>query len=121
MAEAAIFRYDPGSRSRKQDPMPWLARVATARTPDDVLAIAREYVSHFAVESGDSLPAELRPGSLATADELQQYALSLARYHGHGERARAVYKVSEFFSRAAVRLAELATPAPGPRRNPLDG
>ena len=95
--------------------MPWLARVATARTPEDVLAIAHEYVAHFAVESSDALPAELRPGPLATADELQQYALGLARYHGHGERARAVYRVSEFFSRAAVRLAELATAPPRAR------
>ena len=98
--------------------MPWLARVATARTPDDVLALAHEYVAHFAVESGDSLPVELRPGSLATTDELQDYALALARYHGHGERARAVYKVSEFFSRAAVRLAELATAPPQAGRDP---
>jgi hypothetical protein len=95
--------------------MPWLARVATARTPDDVLSVAREYVAHFAVESGDSLPVELRPGPLATADDLQHYALALARYHGHGETARGVYKVAEFFSRAAVRLAELATPPPKPR------
>jgi hypothetical protein len=100
--------------------MPWLARVATARTPNDVLTIAREYVAHFAVESGDSLPMELRPGKLATVEDLQHYALALARYHGHGETARGVYKVSEFFSRAAVRLAELATPPPTPRRDPPD-
>lgn len=94
--------------------MPWLARVAGARTPDDVLAIACEYLAHFAVESSDSLPPELRPGKLATVEELQDYALALARYHGHGERARAVYRVSEFFSRAAVRLAELAASARNP-------
>lgn len=98
--------------------MPWLARVATARTPEDVLAIAREYVAHFAMESGDSLPVELRPGKLATVDDVQHYALALARYHGHGETARGVYKVSEFFSRAAVRLAELATPPPKSRGDP---
>lgn len=98
--------------------MPWLARVATARTPDDVLAIAREYVAHFAMASGDSLPRELRPGTLATVDDVQKYALALARYHGHGETARGVYKVSEFFSRAAVRLAELATPPPTAPRDP---
>jgi hypothetical protein len=92
--------------------MPWLARVATARTPDEVLAIAREYVEHFSVGASESLPRELRPGEIATVSELQQYALMLARYHGHGESARGVYKLSEFFSRAAVRLAELATAAP---------
>jgi hypothetical protein len=92
--------------------MPWLARVATARTPDEVLAIAREYVEHFSVGASDSLPPELRPGEIATASALQQYALTLARYHGHGENARAVYRLSEFFSRAAVRLAELATAPP---------
>lgn len=92
--------------------MPWLARVATARTPDEVLAIAREYVEHFSVGASDSLPPELRPGEIATASALQQYALTLVRYHGHGENARAVYRLSEFFSRAAVRLAELAASAP---------
>lgn len=92
--------------------MPWLARVATARSPDEVLAIARNYVDHFSVGAGDSLPPELRPGTIATVSDLQHYALTLARYHGHGERARAVYKHSEFFSRAAVRLAELATSGP---------
>jgi hypothetical protein len=97
--------------------MPWLARVATARTPDDVLAIARAYVAHFGMQSGDSLPMELRPGKMATVDELQQYAVVLARYHGHGETARGIYKVSDFFSRAAVRLAELATPPPAPRHD----
>jgi hypothetical protein len=92
--------------------MPWLARVATARTPDEVLAIAREYVDHFSLGASDSMPPEMRPGEIATVSDLQQYALTLARYHGHGESARGVYKLSEFFSRAAVRLAELATTPP---------
>ena len=90
--------------------MPWLARLRAARTRPEVLEVAREYVAKLPDGEVARLPSECRPGKLATEQDLQEYAFRLVKHHGHGDDARAVIKLSEFFSRAAIRLAELASP-----------
>jgi len=96
--------------------MPWLARVREARTRDDVVRIARDFVGQLTDTDLDRLPVECRPGAIASEDDLQDYALQLARHHAHGDAARMIIKISAFFSSAAARLAELAKPVP-----PRDG
>jgi hypothetical protein len=90
--------------------MPWLARLRAARTRTEVLEVAREYVARLPAGEVALLPSECRPGKLATEEDLQEYAFRLVKHHGHGDDARAVIRLSEFFSRAAIRLAELASP-----------
>jgi len=96
--------------------MPWLARIREARTRDDVVSVARDFVAHLSPSELDRLPVECRPGAIAGEADLQEYALQLARHHAHGDAARVIHKLSSFFSSAAMRLAELAKPAP-----PADG
>ncbi len=97
--------------------MPWLALVRQARTRDDVVRVARDFVSELTDTELDRLPIECRPGAIANEADLQQYALQLARHHAHGDAARVIFKISAFFSSAASRLAELATIEPPAANN----
>jgi hypothetical protein len=92
--------------------MPWLARIREARTRDEVVQVAREFVAELTRSEIERLPPECRPGALASEGDLQGYALQLARHHAHGDSARVIIKLSGFFSTAAVRLAQLAKPPP---------
>jgi hypothetical protein len=92
--------------------MPWLALVRDARTRDDVVRVARDFVAELTRAEIERLPVECRPGAIATEAELQEYALQLARHHAHGDSARVIIKLSGFFSSAVHRLAELAKPVP---------
>jgi 3-deoxy-D-arabino-heptulosonate 7-phosphate (DAHP) synthase len=92
--------------------MPWLARVREARTRDDVVRTARDFVAQLTRTDLDRLPVECRPGAIASEADLQEYALQLARHHAHGDAARMIMKISAFFSSAAARLAELAKSVP---------
>jgi hypothetical protein len=94
--------------------MPWLARVREARTRDDVLTVAREFLAQITPAELDRLPPECRPPAVRSEADLHVYALQLARHHGHGDAARVIIKLSGFFSAAAVRLAQLAKPVPPP-------
>jgi hypothetical protein len=89
--------------------MPWLARIRSSKARDDVVRVAREYVAQLSASELELLPQECLTGVMTEA-YIQQCAWALARHHGHGDNARIVHKLGEFFSSAAVRLAELATP-----------
>jgi len=73
--------------------MPWQGRIRDARSRGEVVQVARDFVAQLS-------PAEV--------DRLPEYALLLARHHAHGDAARLIVKLSEFFSNAAARLAQLA-------------
>lgn len=92
--------------------MPWLALVRQAKTRDDVVRVARDFVAQLTPAEVDRLPPECRPGPMDSEADLQGYALQLARHHAHGDSARVIMKLSGFFSSAAARLAELAKPSP---------
>jgi hypothetical protein len=92
--------------------MTWLARIDSTKTPDELLETARAYLASWSEAEIALLPEECRPPALASTTELQDYAWQLARYHGHGDNARLVYRAATFFARASIRLAELVTREP---------
>jgi hypothetical protein len=92
--------------------VPWLARIRQARTRDDVVRVARDFVAELTPAELERLPPECRPGAIDTEADLQAYALQLVRHHGHGDAARVIIKLSSVLSSATTRLAELARHAP---------
>lgn len=90
----------------------WVARLNAATTRGDVLRIVNEYV-----ESRDQavlmhLPVECRITPMLTDEELADCAYRLAAYHGHGDLSRLVNRFATFFTRASIRLGELALQRP---------
>jgi hypothetical protein len=88
--------------------MPWQGRIRDARSRGEVVQVARDFVAQLSPAEVDRLPVECKPRAIETEADLQEYALLLARHHAHGDAARLIVKLSEFFSNAAARLAQLA-------------
>lgn len=96
--------------------MPWLTRIAGARTQEEVLEIAREHLAQLSPSERAQLPEECVPDTLASPEHLRAYAYRLVAHHGHGDNARLVRRLAEFFSEAAVRLNQLGAGDRSPLR-----
>ncbi len=80
--------------------------VTGAKTPDEVVQIAQEFVAQLAASEIHVLPEACRAPRFTTPEDVRRYALTLVQ-HGHGDNARLTLRVSQVLSAAAVRIAEL--------------
>lgn len=87
----------------------WHGRLNDAATPDDVVAIARDYLALWSPEELALIPAELRPGKLVDAEDVNSYALSLlqARMARGSAGEDVVHKIGNFFGSASLRLSHI--------------
>ena len=93
----------------------WQASLATSSSIEGVTALAREYLTHLDAERLSRLPRGCRPGKLATAQDLADYAYELVRYHcdtDESDIAGTIQDLAAFFSQAVVTLSKLSTPPP---------
>lgn len=88
--------------------MPWMARLTQAQSEVDVLEICREYLAQLSPSEIALLPKECRPSHIEGTDDLRAYADVLVHHHAHGDGARLVLRVADFFSRASERLNQLS-------------
>lgn len=74
-----------------------------------MVAIARQFVATLSPNDLERLPEICRPGPLTRGSEVSEYASILVRHHcsGDGATHRLVTRLTEFFSAAARRVAEL--------------
>jgi len=88
----------------------WKRRLDTATSADEVMEITRHFVATFSVADIDRLPAYSRPGELAGPADVANYAARLQHHYFDGDAAtaRVLTRLVEFFSAAAIRLAEVA-------------
>lgn len=91
------------------DSQAWWQRISTAQSPDEVVALVREY---FATRDPDHLallPGECRPTSSFSPQDIADCAYRLAAYHSDDEDvSRLMQRIGSVLSRASIRLAELA-------------
>ena len=87
----------------------WQGRLNEAPGKEDVVAVCRQFLSHWTHGEIEELPAGCRPNATIDSDYVNAYALMLIRQLGIGDRVTApmLYKMSTFFTRAALRLAEI--------------
>ncbi len=87
--------------------MPWIRMLEGARTPEDVVQVARKFVAQLSDSEIELLPRDCRPPQLASPEDVRQYALRLVKQPARGPNARIALRISEFVSAAAIRIAKL--------------
>jgi hypothetical protein len=101
----------------------WQGRLSASSTPDEVVLVCREFLSCWVPADLAELPPSCQPQTPLEWEDINAYALKLIVEMGTGDRVSAplLYRMSTFFTRAALRLAELvAQPPSGFRRRASD-
>jgi hypothetical protein len=88
----------------------WTRRVEHANSIDEVIKLVCDYVKSRREEDIARLPEDCRfECPLSSPDEVANCAYRLAAHHeGHTGDTQLIERVSGFFTRASVRLSELA-------------
>jgi hypothetical protein len=87
----------------------WHQRLRTAASEEEVVVIVGEYIATLSEGDIARLPDPCKPRKIENADDIRSLSFALVRHNciSDGASARLVTRLSEFFSRAEVRLTEL--------------
>ena len=87
----------------------WQARLKEASTPQDVVAVARDFLALRTSQELALLPEDCRPGEMRDEEDVTRYALKLASSNPDPDsvEAGALRRVGTFFTRAALKIVEL--------------
>ena len=92
----------------------WQQLLAGTDSPDEVIAIARDFLAGMDHMQLAKLPEACKPGKLLDTHDVASYAYELARHHcehiADPEVRQTVQTLSSFFSQAVMRLSQLASP-----------
>jgi len=92
----------------------WHQRVDTAQSPDEVLGIARDYLSSLTSEDLVSVPEDCRPAQVDDESDIDFWNLRLAEelrsIWGTQREGQMVTEMAQFFLHASVRLSRLSDP-----------
>ena len=85
-----------------------------AGSPDEIVAIARDFVARISPEEFSALPADCRPRKLVDADDVVDYGITLARESCAGKSLAdsLLHQIAALFTHACTRLSVLRTHAP---------
>jgi hypothetical protein len=111
----------------------WLRQLDSATTLEEVVAIARDYLSTWTPEELARLPRGCRPGRLREPEDIEElHSCSVDAYRttrASGEELTALQLLTSFIVRASQRVAQLRGDAeaeravsetnPGPKRQRL--
>ena len=89
----------------------WQQRLNEAASRRDVVVVARDYVARMSPPEFARLPEPCRPSKIVDADDVTSYALTLVQCSCAGDKLtdQRLQRMAAFFTRASVRLAQLAT------------
>ena len=97
------------AKPRKVSPIGWQARLTESATPAMVVAVAQDFLAALGAPELEEMPADCRPGPIDNPQHVMVYALRLAHRHdGDAKSAPALHRVATFFTRAALRLYQIA-------------
>jgi hypothetical protein len=88
----------------------WQQLLARARTEREVVSVARDYLAHFDYRELDDLPERCQPPKVMGGGDIASYAFELKCHHceGGGGQVEVIRKLSDFFSEASNRIAQIA-------------
>ena len=91
----------------------WQELLNEATDTERVASICNEFLRTWSAADIARIPASCHPPTTITVDQVGPYAIKLIAEIGVGNRSTAplLYAMSTFFTKAALRLAELAGPA----------
>ena len=85
----------------------WDHRLDDARSVDEVVATARDFIARLDPEEIRTLPRKCRPpAKIVDGDDIGMYAYDLVRYEcDDGDAAELVHRLARFFSHASSQVA----------------
>lgn len=90
--------------------IPNRAVLAEARTPDEIVGAARDFVAQWSPEELGAMPPHLRPRKIVDAEDVNAYAFELLQQQQFAMDPRAcpeVHEMANFFSAASTRLTQI--------------
>jgi hypothetical protein len=86
----------------------WQHRLEEAATAEAVLHVVNDFLAPWTPEEIAQLPADCRPGVFEDTEQVNLYALKLARRHtiGIGE-VSVMHRMATFFTKAALRAFQI--------------
>lgn len=96
------------------DPITWPELLALAATPEEVVRIALDFFASLTPQEVARLPQEcIFPHRFSTPEQVVDYAFMLVRHRVSADDDNTVvFRLANFFSHAARRVAELMSEAP---------
>jgi hypothetical protein len=87
----------------------WTARLREAQSVEALMGLCVRYVELLPTEELDDMPTECRPPLLCDSAQITSHAIRLIQFSEIGDRGAhpALRPMTSFFTRAALRLAEL--------------
>jgi hypothetical protein len=86
----------------------WLVQVSAAPDTVAVMSIVAQFIAAWPPQKIEEMPRALRPGRLATADDVGTYATTLARAELAGaDGAPQIHAMYLFFTEASARISRL--------------
>jgi hypothetical protein len=86
----------------------WQGRLDEASTKEDVVSVVNDFLVLWTREDIALLPADCKPRMVDNADEVNTYALKLARGYTFaiGE-VSPMHRMASFFTKAALRMFQI--------------
>jgi hypothetical protein len=107
----------PTSRDRETpSAVTWPELLALASSPEEVVRISLDFFASLTPAEVASLPPEcVPPHRFGSPEEIVDYAFTLVRYRVSADEDNTIlFRLANFFSHAARRVAELMSAAPSP-------
>ena len=106
----------PINSSGRQNPdaVTWPELLAFASSPEEVVRICLDFFASLTPQEVNSLPREcVPPHRLSEPEQIVDYAFTLVRQRcSAGEDNTVLFRLANFYSHAARRVAELMSAAP---------
>ena len=92
----------------------WFALLDSAKSPGEVLGVARDFMATWTPEELGRLPESCRPGKLRDGADIEELHACLVeeyrRSRATGPALKSLQELTSFMVRASIRMAEIADP-----------
>jgi hypothetical protein len=90
----------------------WYRLLESAKSPFEVVMVARDYLATWAPEEISSLPPNVRPGKLVDEGDIEELHSALVEAFrdskASGTALAALQRLTSFMVRATIRISELS-------------
>jgi hypothetical protein len=95
----------------------WFSLLESARSPLQVVSVARDYLAEWTPQELARLPERCRPGKLRDEQDIEDLHSKLVEEYRNtgasGEELATIQQLTSFLVRASIRIAELEASPPG--------
>ena len=89
----------------------WFQQIDAAKSPNEVVAVTRDYLATWTPDELGLMPEPCRPGRVKDAQDIEHLHVHLVEEYGRnrlgGEALVSLQRMTSFIVRASVRIAQL--------------